>query len=440
MRITFFGTLLLTLTIAAIVMAQEQIPPERQQTATSAQRADGISIEVTSESPQELEVLEAKNAEDSQRSSLPLTIVTSDFVRFEFRDNFEGVGRTSSDKIRFRTRFGLQTDPIDVGHDLKLVIRFVPQASGDWEAGGDTLEDASLELHEGLISFGNDCFTLEVGRMELAYGDHVVIGNVGWHPTARSFDAIRLRLNPKKVHLDLFGSLITEGGTPKFIDGDLFFVGTYASFGELFNETMAFDVYLLGQLRHADESNAVDSLVRITIGSRVKNRVGMLDYRLEAGLQTGKNAGAKILAGQADLEIGMNLIDDKFRASLEGAFASGDDPGTDRNEAYSQLYPTAHKWLGFSDIIGGRSNIVTGVLHLSTTPCTRWKFYLDSHLFARPKPDLELNGGEFDIGAIFTIGKGLKTRAGYSLFIPANDAFASADPAHFTELELRYDY
>ncbi|MEZ4287747.1 MAG: alginate export family protein [Polyangiales bacterium] len=320
-------------------------------------------------------------------------------------------------------------------------MRFVPQASGIWGVGGDTLDDAALNLHEGYIAFGRASFQLQIGRMELAYGDHLVLGNVDWHPTGRSFDALRLRLLRAKFDLDVFASLVSEGGTPNFFDGDFYLLGAYAMLGRVFARPMDFDVYWLAQLRDGDPSNSVNSVIRFTLGARAKNRVGDFDYRFETDLQTGKNASNAIIAGQADLEAGYNFFSDRFRAALEGAFASGDNPNNSRDSAYDQLYPTAHKWMGFSDIIGARSNVLTGIAHLSSLPHRDFKLYLDAHVFARPQPSMDYAGTELDVGAIYTIATGLKTRVGYALFVGNENVYPNIDtPAHFLEMELRYDY
>jgi hypothetical protein len=46
---------------------------------------------------------------------------------------------------------------------------------------------------------------------------------------------------------------------------------------------------------------------------------------------------------------------------------------------------------------------------------------------------------ELDTGVVYGIGKGLKLRTMYALFLPADDQFPSTDPVHYLETELRYD-
>ncbi len=411
----------------------------------------------------------AQAPEEETEEPLPLDLTASFFVRYDLRENYTEVGQVDADSVRYRTRFGLIAGPMDLG-DLALTLRFVPQASGRWFVGGDTLEDVNLGLHEGLMMLSRPTWRLDAGRFEMVYGDHLVIGNVGWHETGRSFDGMRLHVQPEQggVWVDGFATIIGEGivtpGDNSFAAGDTYFGGVYAGLGGLISEGFALDAYALVLATVAETVFEGDppapverpGSARVTLGSRVKNRSGLLDYRLEAGVQLGDAGNDRsIFAWQADLEVGVNLLDDKLRIGLEGLYASGDDPDTaDTNEAWNQLFPTAHKWLGFADIIGGRTNITGGVLHLTLKPAQRWTLSLDGHLFVRPEDTRVVNpadpmdvtiiesgmaGVEGDLGAAYSLGEGLAVRTNYSLFLPNEDWYGGSDPVHFWELELRYD-
>ncbi|MCA9582730.1 MAG: alginate export family protein, partial [Myxococcales bacterium] len=294
----------------------------------------------------------------------PFTYKASLFSRGDVRERYLGVGLRDADSIRYRARLGLVSRPIDIGQ-VDLELKFIPQASGIWNVGGDTLADPALAMHEGSVAFGIPGYRLEVGRFEMVYGDHFVIGNVDWHETGRSFDGIRLHTEDGKgAWLDYFVTLLDEGGGTAFARGDLFFLGAYAAVGEWIAPGLELDFYLLGQLRPEGDPLTQGKLARGTLGARAKQKMGALDYRVEVGAQAGIAGAADVLAYQGDLEVGWFALPGLFRVALEGFFASGDDPtttGTD--EGWDHLYPTAHKWLGFSDIMGGRSNLGGGVLH-----------------------------------------------------------------------------
>jgi len=147
---------------------------------------------------------------------LPLIPTGSFFSRYELREGQRKITVPSPrvgemDAIAYRARFGLATTPVEVADCLKAQIQFTPQASGFWQAGG--LNDAELGLHEGFVRLLSCHVRFDIGRMELAYGDHLVIGNVGWHQTGRSFDGMRLRIgtDPKSMWVDLLATAMAEG-------------------------------------------------------------------------------------------------------------------------------------------------------------------------------------------------------------------------------------
>lgn len=402
--------------------------------------------------------VQAQPRAEETDEAVPLGVTASFFVRYDLREGYDEVGLSDLDFVRYRTRFGLTAGPLDVGSDVGLALRFVPQASGIWHVGGDTLEDAELGLHEGLMILSMPSWRLDAGRFEMVYGEHLVIGNVGWHQTGRSFDGLRLHVQPDEddVWVDGFATLIGEGfltaGDSSFAAGDTYFAGVYAGLGSLVAPGFALDSYAL-LLATPGETVLVgdppirgtqDGSTRVTLGSRVKNRTGLVDYRLEAGIQLGDAGGdRRILAWQGDLEVGVSLFEDRFRVGLEGLYASGDDPDTtDVDEAWNQLFPTAHKWLGYADVIGPRTNVAGAVLHLAFAPTPTLRLYADGHLFVRPEDttvEAGFAGVEGDVGGAYAIGEGLAVRTSYSLFLPDEDRYGTSDPVHFWELELRYD-
>ncbi len=310
---------------------------------------------------------------------------------------------------------------------------------------------------------------LDVGRMELNYGDAFVLGNVDWHVTGRSFDAVRVHATPGDtgMFVDVFLSILKEGNTPvpamgatpatppqtePFATDDVYFGGAYANFGPMIDKSLALDLYALAKVApvsHDAMGMKVDESTRYTFGVRAKQKLEVIDYRFEGGIQVGSQpADVSVFAYQADLEVGVNLVDRKLRLAGEGFFASGNDPSTpDKNEGWDQLYPTAHKWLGFMDIIVPRTNIAGGAAHVVYAFSPAWKLGVDAHFFLRPE-DQPTPGGliesgyagtEIDTGLGYTIAKGLTLRGAYDIFLPNEDRYGSTDVVHFVETELRYD-
>jgi hypothetical protein len=198
----------------------------------------------------------------------------------------------------------------------------------------------------------------------------------------------------------------------------------------------------------------------MTIGSRVKGAAGAIDYRAEAGIQFGSTPVTPSFAApepdardkfayQVDAEVGVG--GGGFRAGLEGAIASGDDPDTaDKNEGYNDLYPTGHKFLGYSDVMGARTNVASGVLHLSYKPSDSVAINLDAHHFSRLQEvggEKGAVGQEIDTQLLWKIGGGASLRGMYAMFLPAEDywtgkaeADKESDLIHYFELQFGYGF
>lgn len=400
-------------------------------------------------------------AEPTAATPPALTMGVDLFSRYEFRHNYAlnpgfDAASEGSDMFTFRSRFLLSTAPVSLGEDLSVMVRVAPQASGVWNIGGDELADPTMGLHEGVMVVSGAGFRLDVGRFEMSYGDEFVIGAVGWHPTGRAFDGVRIHttLDENGAWLDGFVSVLKEGFVEGPVDeapgaGDLYFMGIYAGLGKYLGPDFDLDAY--GLLRLAPETDQ-DPVVRggtteLTVGVRSKGPIGdVVDYRVEVGVQVGKRGldgtadDVDVLAFQGDAEFGVSFLDDRaFRVALEGFFASGDDPETaDKAEGWNQLFPTAHKWLGTADVIGPRTNIAGGAAHVSFRVHPNVVLLLDGHGFFRPEKVGGTDGyigSEMDAGLVFKPGKALTLRLTYDVFLPAEDF--DDDVMHFGELELR---
>ncbi len=440
-----------------------------------------------------------------------LPVITgSYFTRYELRSGYDDLGVATptyrqrfidGDAFYYRLRFGIGTGMLDVGRGLKVGLQFTPQATGVFgNLGPNTIADAALGLHEGYARVQGTYARFDAGRFEMNYGDALVIGNLDWNEVARSFDGMRAHIasSPNSAWLDLFATVIREGrldipGRGTTLDqsngiglGDIYFTGAYAALGPAIMKGLDLDAYALvrgwatakdlrATAANVNSTYRRDGATELTLGTRAKQKIGAFDYRVEGGLQTGTRPGAapaattpapiptvknaNVLAGQIDLELGVSAPNERFRASVEGVYASGDDPKSKKNEGWDELYPTSHKWLGLSDafVQNGvkRTNVLSAILHLTAVPLPNLTLQADGHLFARPQPLTVggkdgVAGGEVDIGAVYVLAKGLKTRALYAVFVPTDRLYTDMlpatgynrggpDPVHFCEVELRYD-
>ncbi|HEY6878025.1 MAG TPA: alginate export family protein [Polyangiales bacterium] len=426
------------------------------------------------------------------------------FTRYELRKGYDDLGLSTGrarfsegDAVFYRVRFGLNTGMFDLGQGIKVGLQFTPQAAGTFGNNGpNTIVDAQLGLHEGYARVAGKYVRLDAGRYEMNYGDALVIGNLDWNEVGRTFDGVRARIasSPTSAWLDVFANVIDEG-RPDFLgaaDGDFYFLGAYGALGPAIKQGLDLDAYVLvrswgdakgvqaatGTAANAMTTYRRENAAEATLGARSKAKFGLFDYRVETGLQAGSRPGAAptlnngmlstrtvdavdVLAWQGDLELGVSFAQDKYRLGLEGLYASGDNPNSrGKNTGWDELFPTAHKWLGLSDaFVQGtikRTNVASGVLHVTANPIKPLTFQLDAHIFARPEKQAVngkdgLAGGEVDVGLVYTIAKGLKVRALYAVFLPDSNLYSDRlparmpmmqrdpDPVHYFETELRYD-
>lgn len=249
------------------------------------------------------------------------------------------------------------------------------------------LYDPQLDMHEAYIALRptqDEKFHVLVGRQELAYGDHLVLGSVPWHRVGRAFDGARLSYKfSDRLTADAFATKLLENqsapataSTPSTTsrtgNQDTNFNGVYlyGNQGKNLNNT---DVYVMKK-----ENAATGSFSDTTVyGLRLKSKIDEtnFDYRAEGNLEQVQLTGESTLkdAYQYDLELGYTFPFYTSRLSFEFL---------DSSKNYDQLFPTAHKFLGYADQFS-RRNIRSYVAHASTKPNEKTTFFADYHIFQR---------------------------------------------------------
>ncbi len=402
----------------------------------------------------------------------PLTINGSFFTRYELREGYEEHTSLTHPRLHregdtfvYRARFSIQTNPVDVGDDYTVSAKFVPQAAGTHSVQGTpvTIGDYyDLGVYEAYTRLQTKGFSLDVGRFMMDYGDAMVIGNLGWNETARAFQGGRVRVSGESgYYTDVFATLLSEGSgaTRATFDGDRYFYGIYTGLGPLIG-AMDLDLYLLGQTAAGADDVVTDDTVDppatadqegatfFTLGARIKQAIDMFDYRLETGVQfgtvpvTGGDALDKF-AYHADGGVGISPVAG-LRIGVGGLVASGDsDPTDDKNEAWDELYPTTHKFLGLSDAFGIRSNAVSGNADISYKASPGLVLKVQGHVLSRMEENAAgetYTGSEIDTHIIHPIGGGAAVRAMYAIFLPNEDYWGASDKIHFLEVEYGYNF
>lgn len=279
------------------------------------------------------------------------------FTRGETRRGYATLAdRNAEDFVRYRTQLGVKiTRHFD--HDWRVGARVLVRAGGFWNVGGDSLVDADLNLHEGYAFVGDDWVNFQVGRFEMNYGDELIIGPVGFHHVGRTFDGGRASFKlteDGKAFVDVFGTTLAEGslvGTTRDDRGplgvdDFYFLGVYAGLEGLTPIPGAWDLYALPRIGAGVGTD-------VTFGTRLNGCAEVLCWRGETGIQAGKRptTGTTVSgAWHIDAEVGVTTDTVLRRAMVGGLYASGNNPDTNADDGWDQLYPTGHKWMGHMDL------------------------------------------------------------------------------------------
>ncbi|MCR4320377.1 MAG: alginate export family protein [Candidatus Brocadiaceae bacterium] len=362
----------------------------------------------------------------------------------------------------------------DVNEHLRVFIQF--QDSRVFGSEGSTIgfaDDSAnnrIDIHQGYFDIKKlfDLpLTVRVGRQEIIWGDHRVIGNFVWSNVGRVFDGGRFMWDTDAIHAEAFAVKTDEDG---FTTSD--FPGVDSSGGSdeaVYAGMFAFKKLVPGALlelmyiqkNDQDQTAAIGpALAAATasggqvrgntiihdIGARIDGKVpGLeaLDYTLEGHGQFGDigdlDKEAWAFAGRTGYTI--KNVAWTPRIGFEYTFASGDDDPTDGDdETFDNLYPTNH-WqgnYGFIDVVGWRNmhgirgNIKVNPTKKLMVQVDYWKFLLaeeeDAWYFANGnrafagavannEDDL---GQEVDLTVSYSLYKNVGILAGYSVFLPGD--------------------
>lgn len=232
---------------------------------------------------------------------------------------------------------------------LQIFLQF--QDVRVWGTESSTLKDFSadgFDLHQGWMQFNfNKGLSLKLGRMEMAYDNHRIIGTVGWLQQARAFDGFQLKWNSKKVKAHLFYAKLAERGS---LGDDNHMVGLWFNMkvAPLFKPSL---LYVL-------DTDGKGKRLRHTIGTHIKGKSPAgFSYTGEFYFQAGSigegssKQSISAFLGAASVSYKLKNVATKPSFKLFGDFVSGDSNLTDKVDAsFNTLFATNHKFYGFVDL------------------------------------------------------------------------------------------
>ena len=264
-----------------------------------------------------------------------------------------------------------------------------------------------FDVRQAYTQLGSDDspVTVTVGRQLLAYGDQRLVGALDWANTARVFDAVKVRIQGPGSELDIFSASVVQNDPGRRInqsaEGNNLH-GIYGSFERVIPNAIL-EPYVLWQTTPlaTNELNMRGDLDRYTAGMRVWNDdLGPWDYNGAFVRQWGKLAGAPIEAWGYYAEVG-HTLDASLSPRLfaQYTFGSGDeDPADGKVGGFVDVYPTAHRWYGYNDLVGWRNvkNIRLGT-ELWPGPKVRLQFDFHSFWLANRRDALYNVGGRLSV-------------------------------------------
>lgn len=230
-----------------------------------------------------------------------------------------------------------------------------------------------------------DSTTVRIGRQELVYGNQRHISPLDWANTRRTFEGIKVMHKAGDWAIDGFYTNFVPVAPDNFdeADYDRSFYGVYATYSGAKSAT--YDLFYIGfddqrPLGAAAVGSRDFSLH--TFGGRLNGGSGDWLYEMEGAFQTGSQAmGLDHRAGMCTCGVGRKL-GGSWSPTLWAYYdyASGNNGGAGVFNRYNQLFPLAHKYLGFIDAVA-RSNVSSPNCLLTMKPSKKlsllaWYYYL----------------------------------------------------------------
>lgn len=406
--------------------------------------------------------------------------------RYEFRDNAD-FNKDASDTLSFiasRIRLNLS-------HEVTPDIIAFIQIQDARIFGGEVStvsNDNLLDLHQGYVNIKNVGPTsLILGRQELAFGEHRLVGHFGWNNVGRSFDGLRVAYVAAPVRVDFWAASpkvygTNTGSSPAFAPSNREQQAFYGVYGSIKTAPVTVEPYVMYLLDggNAAELNAAGTALlspitspaargqsRVTVGLRADGKAvnESIDFTGEAAYQTGSmdargttpesdiSAHAFVLKAGYTAPVGI-----KPRIGIEYDRASGDsDPTDDKFETFENLFPTNHPFYGYMDYVGWR-NMQALRLSVSVKPSASSGVSLDYHRFSLaeerdrwyaasgapfgPTPaagntETDL-GQEIDLVAYLMVKEKVRLEVGLSQFMPGDYVdgnFPASDASQFAYLQ-----
>lgn len=363
--------------------------------------------------------------------------------RFETHDEKDLDPDTRSEYITQRARLGVGAKFLE-----RFSVYFQLQDVRLWGSEQSTLGDFSadgLDAHQawGQVRLFRGLH-LKIGRQEIAFDDHRIIGTVNWTMQGRAFDAARLFYQHKAFYGEVFYARVAEkqDGTGT-TEADRSLMGAY--FKLLKYKFVKPSLLLVSEV---DWDNEI-TRHRHTMGTRVHGGFKGFTYSLAFYYQVGEQGDTKFSSYLFGGRLGYRLeVRTRPGIVVWADLVSGDrDQGDNVSRAFDTLYATNHKFYGFMDLFlnipvhTGGNGLQDFGARLHIAPVKKLWIAVDYHLLRLMIPNgtsiagtrSQGLGNEIDITVRYKLLKWVSLQAGYGVLVPMQALENLKDGANHTE-------
>lgn len=306
---------------------------------------------------------------------------------------------------------------------------------------GTSVRANGLDFHQAYLQLNNvldSGLNLKIGRQEMAFDEHRLIGTIGWIQQAQAFDAVRGDVNLGALGLTAFyaqtlakdshptlqlGGNNTLGGNASTFESSFSGLRATVKLGDKGDRITPYIYYALNPSRTGAGPDVVPDVAQNIkyAGLYAAKHFGSVRVRLDGAYEFGKkSATVDLQAYMITASIGTKLdIANGAGVSFWFDYLSGDD-GLDptKDKTFDTPYATNHKFYGHIDKF---LNIPTGglidyALKLWLKPAPKFKIVVHGHVFRSPQAVVSDLGKEIDTQIHYTLAKNTKLSLGYSRF------------------------
>ncbi|GMQ99379.1 MAG: hypothetical protein BMS9Abin18_0196 [Zetaproteobacteria bacterium] len=305
---------------------------------------------------------------------------------------------------------------------------------------GTSVSASGLDIHQAYIDLKNILDTglgLKIGRQELVFDEHRLIGNINWIQQGQTFDAVRgyYGLTDVLSVTAFIAKTLADATHPTLaatLAGNNNFESSFS--GLRVNYSLGGKDRITPYLYHALNVSRTGKLTgnlfpnvaqRLDyVGAYILKHIDRFRIRLDGAYQFGNisttvDSSAYMLT--ANISTNVDNIGKGANIMLWFDYLSGDDNPNDlTSNTFITPYATNHAYYGYMDNILNipTQGLIDAAIKVWVKPTEKLKIKVDAHWFRSTEsrvatPDKNL-GQEIDVTGIYPLAKNTKLVLGYS--------------------------